>query len=97
MGVNDMTALGILAELQSRGCSIPKDFSVCGFDNIFSAGVTTPALTTIEHHLKARCGAAVNMLIERDSPAHNPMVNKIEYTPQLMIRGSTGPCREQEK
>lgn len=97
MGVNDMTALGILAELQSRGCSIPKDFSVCGFDNIFSAGVTTPALTTIEHHLKARCEAAVNMLIERDSPAHNPMVNKIEYTPQLMIRGSTGPCREQEK
>lgn len=91
IGVNDMTALGIMAELQHQGYHVPRDFSVCGFDNIFSAGLTTPALTTIEHHLKARCEAATDMLIERESPANMPMVNKIEYTPQLMIRGSTGP------
>ena len=92
IGVNDMTALGILAELQSRGYSVPKDFSVCGFDNIFPAGLTTPELTTIEHHLKARCMAATDMLIDRENPSRMPMVNKIEYTPQLMIRGSTGIC-----
>lgn len=101
IAVNDMTALGIMAELQSRGYQIPQDFSVCGFDNIFSAGVTTPGLTTIEHHLQARCQAATDMLIdqlEHASPRQShgvqiPMVNKIEYTPQLMLRESTGPCK----
>lgn len=97
IGVNDMTALGIMSELQSQGYQIPKDFSVCGFDNIFSSGLTTPALTTIEHHLRARCQAATDMLIERDAPKPKPMVNKIEYTPQLMARGSTGPCRDDNK
>lgn len=102
IGVNDMTALGIMAELQKQGYHVPKDFSVCGFDNIFSAGLTTPTLTTIEHHLRARCQAAIDMLIDQDPYSHLhgaagaqvPMVNKIEYTPQLMIRGSTGPCKE---
>ena len=104
IGVNDMTALGIMAELQGRGFHVPKDFSVCGFDNIFSSRLTTPGLTTIEHHLRARCQAAVDMVIDQGQPSHKrassgpqmPMVNKIEYTPQLIIRGSTGPCKSSE-
>lgn len=96
IGVNDMTALGILAELAARGFHVPRDFSVCGFDNIFSASVATPALTTIDHHLRTRCQSAVDMVIQQNSlppaSAQAPMVNKIEYTPQLIVRGSTGPC-----
>lgn len=96
IGVNDMTALGILNELCARGYRVPKDFSVCGFDNIFSSSITTPGLTTIEHHLRTRCQAAVDMVVGRgrkESGSHMPppLVNKIEYTPQLVIRGSTGP------
>lgn len=95
IGVNDMTALGILNELQAQGYRIPRDYSVCGFDNIFSSSVTTPALTTIDHHLYTRCRSAVDMILsqnEKRSSAQPPMVNKIEYTPQLVVRGSTGPC-----
>lgn len=100
IGVNDMTALGIMAELSASGFRIPEDYSVCGFDNIFSANVTTPGLTTIEHHLRARCHAAADMLIHPTSLPHmrggveiQPgLVNKIEYTPRLIVRGSTGPC-----
>lgn len=105
IAVNDMTALGIMAELRSRGYRVPEDFSVCGFDNIFSSSVTTPSLTTIEHHLRARCQAATDMLIDQAAHARPktgfvaqmPMVNKIEYTPQLMIRESTGPCKPTSK
>ena len=103
IGVNDMTALGIMAELADSGYRIPRDFSVCGFDNIFSANLTTPGLTTIDHHLRARCHAAADMLINPKSltrmmPGMSdvPQVNKIEYTPRLVVRQSTGPCQKEE-
>ena len=103
IGVNDMTALGIMAELAASGYRMPQDYSVCGFDNIFSSNVTTPGLTTIDHHLRARCHAAAEMLINPTSLPRMmqgfedmPLVNKIEYTPRLVIRESTGLCRKQE-
>lgn len=94
IGVNDMTALGILNELAAQGLRVPRDISVCGFDNIFSSSITAPGLTTIDHHLRARCQAAVDMIISHSGPARipAPFVHKIEYTPQLIARGSTGPC-----
>ena len=92
IGVNDMTALGILSELAAQGLRVPRDFSVCGFDNIFSSSITTPGLTTIDHHLRTRCQAAVDMVITQSTPSRipTPFVNKIEYTPQLIVRSSTG-------
>jgi LacI family transcriptional regulator len=101
IGVNDMTALGILNELTDGGYRVPEDYSVCGFDNIFSSSITTPGLTTIEHHLRARCKAAVDMVIEMGqngavSHIPAPLVNKIEYTPQLVVRGSTGSVTARE-
>lgn len=103
IGVNDMTALGIMMELTNRGFSIPGDFSVCGFDNIFTANVTTPGLTTIEHHLRARCHAAAEMLINQDYPnlmdagkvSELALVKHIEYAPRLMTRQSTGAAKKQ--
>jgi len=94
IGVNDMTALGILNELAAQGVRAPQDVSVCGFDNIFSSSITTPGLTTIDHHLRARCQAAIDMIVSHSGPARipAPFVHKIEYTPQLIVRGSTGPC-----
>ena len=100
IGVNDMTALGILGELAELGLHTPQDFSVCGFDNIFSARISSPALTTIDHHLHMRCQAAVDMIVSHRLPSAipTPYLNKIEYTPQLIVRGTTGlvPNRTKE-
>ncbi|MDO5435800.1 MAG: LacI family DNA-binding transcriptional regulator [Clostridia bacterium] len=93
IGVNDMTAIGIMNMLAELGVKVPKDFSVCGFDNIFSSNITTPGLTTVDHHLRLRCESAVDMVVsmlEPDGSGH-PFLRKIEYAPQLIIRGSTGP------
>lgn len=100
IGVNDMVALGIMTKIQDYGYKIPGDFSVCGFDNVFLSRITTPGLTTIDHHLRARAQMAVDMLVGENpvvrlhsAGALMPKVNKIEYVPRLMIRGSTGPCK----
>lgn len=101
IGVNDMTALGIIAALKERGLRIPEDYSVCGFDNIFVGSITSPSLTTIDHHLKVRCKAALDMTIDSasksDDPGVIPLVHKIEYAPQLIARASTGQAPHTKK
>ena len=97
IGVNDMTALGIMAELTEVGYRVPQDFSVCGFDNIFMSTIAKPGLTTIEHYLRARCHMAADMLINRNPAIRGAqgindvrLLNKIEYIPLLVVRDSTG-------
>ena len=101
IGVNDMTAIGVMDGLKERGFSVPGDFSVCGFDNIFSSVIANPPLTTIDHHLTVRCKAAVDMVTSRrqemDKTLQQPPINKVEYSPKLIIRGSTGTCRSSVK
>lgn len=97
IGVNDMTAIGMIDEIKARGYGVPEDFSVCGFDNIFTSAITTPALTTIDHHLQVRCKAAVDQITARRRELSEatlpPVINKVEYSPRLVVRASTGPAR----
>lgn len=102
IAVNDMTALGIMTTLSEAGIRVPEDLSVCSFDNIFPARICSPGLTTIEHHLRLLCHAAVDMLVNQDSPSRiipgdetqHMLVKKVEYSPRLIIRGSTGPVKK---
>lgn len=91
--VNDMTALGTMEALARNNVRVPEDISVCGFDNIFPATIIKPGLTTVDHQMKARCKYAVDMILSLQKGADGalPMVNKVEYAPQLVVRGSTGP------
>ena len=101
IGVNDMTAIGIIGCLYDSGFHVPDHYSVCGFDNIFVSSVSIPSITTIEHHLPLRGQSAVDLILSRQSASQigrsasliAPQVNKIEYDPELLIRRSTGPCR----
>jgi len=100
IGANDMIAVGIIAAIRDMGKSIPKDYSVCGFDNIFTSIVCCPTLTTVDHHLNLRGKAAVDMIIskvesdaKKSSTLITPLVSKIEYEPQLIVRESTGPVK----
>lgn len=98
IGVNDMTAIGLMDEIKARGYSVPGDFSVCGFDNIFTSAISSPQLTTIDHHLQVRCKAAVDQISARRRELSEatlpPVINKVEYAPRLVVRASTGPARE---
>lgn len=93
IGVNDMTAFGILDELHCRRLQVPEDFSVCGFDNIFSSRLDSLGLTTIDHQMRVRCQEAVNMILTQWNGGQAPLLHKIEYAPQLIIRRTTGSAR----
>lgn len=43
---NDFMALGVIAELQHRNVRVPEDLAVVGFDDVDSARLVRPALTT---------------------------------------------------
>jgi len=44
---NDEMALGLMEVLQESGVRIPRDVLVCGFDNLSSAELSSPRLTTV--------------------------------------------------
>ncbi len=44
---NDDMALGLLETLQEHGFRVPRDVLVCGFDNLSSAELSSPRLTTV--------------------------------------------------
>ncbi len=97
IGVNDMTAFGILDELHDRRLHVPEDYSVCGFDNIFSARLSSLGLTTIDHQMRLRCQEAVQMILAQWNDSRAPLLHKIEYAPLLVARASTGPARPAAK
>lgn len=97
IGANDMIAIGICETLKRAGYRVPEDYSVCGFDNIFMSSLLSPDLTTIDHRLQLRSRFAVNLIADRVGalePRTQGAVNKIEYAPNLVARGSTGRRRK---
>jgi LacI family transcriptional regulator len=49
---NDLLALGALQRLAARGIDVPDDVSVAGFDDISTAALTAPSLTTVRLPLR---------------------------------------------
>lgn len=88
MCATDDMALGAMAELHSRGYSIPKDFSITGFDNTKYAEVANPPLTTIAqpaHEIGAR--AMTNLVRKIQGGAAYVGVEHLQHT--MVVRQST--------
>lgn len=88
---NDLMALGLLRQARQEKIAVPGRLSIAGFDNIFGAELTTPALTTIAAPLEDVGARAVESLVAliEGSSARLPEVSSFEL--QLIVRDSTGP------
>jgi DNA-binding LacI/PurR family transcriptional regulator len=86
--VNDVTAVGALKELRSRGRRVPEDVSVSGFDNVTLAQFAVPSLTTV-HIPREEIGRTICECLMRDD-----VLREHEYViePELVVRESTGPA-----
>lgn len=97
--VNDCAALGVLRAASHAGLRVPADLSVIGFDDQESAGMVTPALTTVRVPMTAMGRRAVReLMIQLQSHrqggefvAEGGAV--IRLLPELVVRQSTAaPC-----
>lgn len=93
---NDEMAIGALHAIKSRGLRVPEDISVIGFDDIRFARLSDPPLTTIAQPMGDIGREAATLLIE--------ILNQADVAPrkhmlptQLVVRGSTGPCKASHK
>ncbi len=92
MCVNDQTAIGVITGLTARGYSVPRDFSITGFDDVPQAGFLSTPLTTIRQPRTTMGRKAMALLFDLLSKAEPPK-NEILLTPELVVRDSVGPPR----
>lgn len=86
----DISALGLLARLKSRGISIPEQLSVVGFDGLDVSTITTP-ISSISLPRRLSAQTAVDLLkntIEAPTAAHPGLIT---LPTELLVRESTSP------
>ncbi|MCU1632922.1 MAG: hypothetical protein JWM61_1574 [Micrococcaceae bacterium] len=86
---NDQMALGLLKALKERGCRVPADISVIGFDDVPEAEYYEPSLTTLRqefHDLGRLCIEELIGLEPASSAAD-------ASSPRLVVRSSTARAR----
>jgi LacI family gluconate utilization system Gnt-I transcriptional repressor len=87
--VSDLSAFGALTECQRRGVDVPRRLWIAGFGDYEIAGISVPALTTIDPFPREIGSRTAGLILDvldgrQDSPA------RIAIAPQLMIRQSGG-------
>lgn len=86
----DIIAAGLLKGLWQRGCEVPKDISVVGFDDLPLAAQLLPELTTIRQDIAAKAAAVVELLGDQIA-AESPTATHTRLPVELRIRHSTQP------
>lgn len=85
----DSLALNVVQVAESLSLSVPGDLSVIGYDNITSAALARPALTTFDSNTVSSARETGRMLIERirtpDAAQHSLLIR-----PKLVLRASHG-------
>jgi LacI family transcriptional regulator len=83
---NDLLALGAMQRLAAFGIDVPADVSVAGFDDIQTAAMATPGLSTVRiplHEIGRRAFGFAEELLAGAEPAAQVLPT------ELMMRGST--------
>ena len=60
---SDFTACAVLQAARIKGLSIPRDLSVCGYDDVIYATINQIPLTTVSQPIERMCKLAVNNLM----------------------------------
>ena len=85
---NDLLALGALQRLAELGISVPGEVSIAGFDDIQTAAMATPGLSTVRlplHEIGRRGFASAERQLAGDRPPRELLPT------ELVMRESTAP------
>ncbi len=86
---NDMLAIGALQAAKSKGIPVPDALSIIGMDDIYSAAMTTPALTTMAKAKYETGVATARCLLERIDGNAPEESRRIAIPCQLVVRETT--------
>jgi LacI family transcriptional regulator len=87
---NDLLALGAMQRLAELGVDVPRDVSVAGFDDIPTAAMSNPSLSTVRLPLQ-EIGRRAFAFAERVLGGEAPISEVLPTT--LVMRNSTGAPR----
>jgi LacI family repressor for deo operon, udp, cdd, tsx, nupC, and nupG len=85
---NDMTALGAMRAIATRGLRVPDDISVTGFDDLFFAAYLDPPLTTVHQPMRHMGQIAMENLLKLMQGGEPVEQARVEA--KLVVRASTG-------
>lgn len=90
---NDLTAIGAIGALEDAGLPVPHDTSVVGSDDILFARLARPPLTTVRVP-RELLGKLAFKALERMLRSKQRRGAEYVLRTQLVVRGSTGPARQ---
>ncbi|WP_460655639.1 LacI family DNA-binding transcriptional regulator [Kribbella endophytica] len=92
---NDLVGVGLLSWLHDNDVDVPAELSVTSYDDIPIAAYSRPPLTSLRNE-RARLGElAWKQLAARLAGEEWPRPDLL--TPELVVRGSTGPVRRRAR
>ena len=91
IGVNDMTAFGMMAGFRDAGLAVPQDVSVIGIDNVFLSTLMHPAMTSVRLPVPEMAQVMVERVMSRLADPSIPTQEFI-FQPTLMVRDSVAAC-----
>ena len=86
---NDLMAIGAMDAARERGCSIPGDIRLAGFDDIEAATLVSPALTTVRNPSYETGRTAGELLLSRMTGEHVTGQRSIVLPCPLIVRASS--------
>ncbi|MFA6845148.1 MAG: LacI family DNA-binding transcriptional regulator [Sphaerochaetaceae bacterium] len=95
VAINDMVAYGVMDQILQQGYQIPRDYSICGFDNIYPSQFQGVSLTTIDHFINQRGQSAFSLMQAKleHKNEDNHSITRVEFRNQLVIRKTTSVPR----
>uniref|UniRef100_A0A2A4ZB42 HTH lacI-type domain-containing protein n=1 Tax=OCS116 cluster bacterium TaxID=2030921 RepID=A0A2A4ZB42_9PROT len=90
---NDAVAIGVSTAILEAGLHVPEDISIVGFDNIATAAISSPPLTTIAVDRYVLGSFGIQRLAERVRAPKN-LPTYTQFTVKIEVRKSTGPVRD---
>jgi len=82
---NDQMAIGALQSLRARGLRVPDDIALIGFDDIPTAEITDPPLTTMAQPIERMGQEGVKMLLAR-LRGEESNIRRVVLSANLVVR-----------
>ena len=100
VGGSDAVAYGIMDALLAANKRIPRDYSVCGCDNLPASAYEGISLTTVDHYAPEKACNAIDVLVRaiedragREDENKPINVTRVEYEPRLIVRRTSGKIK----